>query len=61
LFAISSRIAVMASVSIRSVSARVRRITAPVARPRSAESAAAARSCKSGSLIAVCAPSAPAV
>jgi hypothetical protein len=44
LLATSSRMAVIASVSMRSVSALVRRITAPVAAPSSAAASAAAAS-----------------
>ena len=61
LFAISYTIEVIASVSIRSVSAFVRRITAPVAMPSSAAAAAAASNCRKGSVSPYFALSTPAV
>ena len=60
-FAISYRIDVMASVSMRSVSAFVRRISAPVAMPSSAAIAAAATSPMNGSLTPYLAERIPAV
>ena len=61
LFAISSTIEVMARVSMRSVSALVRRITAPVEMPSNAAVTAAPSSCRNGSLTPYLAPRMPAV
>jgi hypothetical protein len=60
LLAISKRTEVIARVSISSVSALVRRMIAPVVRPRNAPAAAAAASCIMGSVIPAFAASMPA-